>query len=153
MFLLLISTLCIASVSSASNNYVIMQGFVQGLRKDPKSDTGCYLLITQTVSTYSLFIDNPFTFNNTDAILHYFQDYLNDFTESVNICGIEPLANNIVALLNPTAFKKYQLYLGTKYSQLIKLYGEFTQAQTDKNYSDEGYYLGKMFSIAFRYTI
>jgi hypothetical protein len=147
----------IAVVVIAQTGTTFFQGFWNGLRASLTTQSSCYKAILSSEKDYVLFTETmaeqPVTISGD---LHSFKNFVNQVTATASTCKMQSLIDNIDIVIKSyinftnNTLDSYAKYLLTNMPTLTKDFGQVRGA-TD-SYS-RGFYVGKMFSIVFRFTI
>ena len=126
-----------------------VSGFMNGLRISLTTPSPCLSGFDEVDTLY-----NSFSWNYTfSANLHMFKSLINELTETVETCQLEPLVDQIYDTFIPANMNAMTNYVLLNLGTLMPLYTDYTEASANKDQYMQGWYLGKIFSLLFNYKI
>jgi hypothetical protein len=149
--LLLIQVICLVSVSASDSDF--FSGFLSGLLKSQTQPSECVLSIQLTEFYYSNLMDAELSIYKTKELLYSFSIFFNQLTQTVNICKVQSLFDEIFSLFTPDNMKNFEINALGQSPALIGYYKNLQQAIASQDVFSEGFYTGKIFSSLFNYRI
>ena len=126
-----------------------VSGFMNGLRISMSTPSPCLSGFDEVAYLCDTFaVNDTFTTN-----LHIFRSVVNELTETVQICQMEPLANQIYDTFIPANMNAMTNYVLLNIGTFMPLCNGYMNASANHDPYLEGWYAGKIFSLLFNYKI